>query len=341
MKMEALAIIFSLSFALGVSAFFIILQGSDPLIGYVGLFRGAFGSAHNFLETLVKMGPLLFVGLGAAVSYKCSFWSIGFEGQLLAGAMAATWVGITFTGTTSLLVLPLVIVMSFLMGMLWAAIPALLKVRFQISEVITSLMMNYIILYFIQYLVLGPWTDPSFVMAASRLIDPSARILRLLSGTRLHGGFLIAVACIPLVYILLQKTSLGYEIKCVGANITASRYAGIPVRKIMIIAAAIGGGLAGLAGMGEVIGLHYRLRADISPGYGYTGILIALLGRSHPLGIALVSFLFAGLLNGSIVMQRVAEIPTALIPVIQSIIVLSVLAGEVLTLYRITIRRTK
>ncbi|WP_309493194.1 ABC transporter permease [Candidatus Hecatella orcuttiae] len=335
---EFITVIIAAVVALLIGAVLIYLEGADPILGYKALLIGSLGNRAVFLETLVKMAPLLLAGLGMVVAYQCKFWNIGGEGQIFAGALVTTWVGITFTKENPG-ILPLVILLSFLGGMAWALIPAVLKVKLQINEIITTLLMNFIIIYYIDYLVLGPWMDPISVMPQSVRINPSARLMEIVPGSRLHAGFLIAMVCAPLVYILLQKTVLGYRIMAVGNNPEAARAGGIDIAKTILIAAAISGGLAGLAGMGEVSGLHYRLRTDISPGYGYTAILVALLARLHPFLVVVTSFFFAVLFKGGDALKRVTGVPTALIPVIQSIVFISILASEVITRYEIRIKR--
>ena len=296
----------------------------------MALFQGAFGSKHGLTETLVKAIPLILTGLAVSFPLRAGFWNIGAEGQLYLGAIAATWVALTFGHLTSFILLPLVILSGFLAGALWGLIPAFLKIRLQVNEILLTLMMNYVAVNGSNYLVYGPLKDPQGANFPITATFSEAAWLPRLPGTRLHAGIILAFTMAGVLYLILSKTRLGYEIKVVGANPRVALYGGISLMTITLIVMMIGGGLAGLAGVGEVAGLQHRLRKDISPGYGYTAIPIALLGKGHPIGVTIAALLFGALFVGGSHMQQTTKVPVALISIIQALVVLFVVAGEAL-----------
>lgn len=313
-----------------VGAVLIRMAGANPIQAYVALFRGAFGSVRGFSETVVKATPLALAGLGVAVAFKCSVWNLGAEGQLLMGAIGATGVGLAFSELPAPVLLPLTLLTAFAAGGLWGAIVGALRAWFNANELVVTLMMNYIAIFLVNYLVSGPWRDPSIAEPQTAMISVNAQLPRLISSGRMHAGALVAIVCAVMTYILLFRTSIGYKIRVTGANAKAARYGGINVEMIVIIAMMISGGLAALAGMGEVAGVHLRLMDGISSGYGYTAIVVALLGRLHPGGVVLAALLFGGLLVGADAMQRVAAVPASLVQVIIGLILLFVLGGDFL-----------
>jgi simple sugar transport system permease protein len=308
----------------------LILTGNNPVRAYMALFQGAFGSKHGLTETLVKAIPLILTGLAVSFPLRAGFWNIGAEGQLYLGAIAATWVALTFGHLTSFILLPLVILSGFLAGALWGLIPAFLKIRLQVNEILLTLMMNYVAVNGSNYLVYGPLKDPQGANFPITATFSEAAWLPRLPGTRLHAGIILAFTMAGVLYLILSKTRLGYEIKVVGANPRVALYGGISLMTITLIVMMIGGGLAGLAGVGEVAGLQHRLRKDISPGYGYTAIPIALLGKGHPIGVTIAALLFGALFVGGSHMQQTTKVPVALISIIQALVVLFVVAGEAL-----------
>jgi len=317
--------------ALLLGALFITLSGHDPVAAYTVLFIEAFGSVSGITDTLVKAAPLLLAGVGLVVAYKSSIWTIGAEGQLLMGALASVWLGLTLTDVPGYLLIPLIMVASFLAGAGLAMIAGVLKTKIGVNEIITTLMLNNIAYYFILYLVSGPMKTPEVGYNQTRIISPQAFLPILIADTRLHAGVLLAIVAAVFIYVLVERTSLGYKIKAVGYSPKAARYAGISIPQNILIVMFVSGGLAGLAGMGEVLGVHHLLMVDISPGYGYTAILVALLARLNPIATIASAFLFAGLLNGSVAMQRGAGVPSSLVQIIQALVVIFVLASEYMT----------
>jgi simple sugar transport system permease protein len=306
----------------------LMLTGNNPIVAYKALFQGAFGSKHAITETVVKAIPFILGGLAVALPLQARFWNIGVEGQLYFGAVATTWIALTFDRFPAFVLLPLVILSGFFAGALWGLIPAFFKTRFRVNEIILTLMMNYIAINASNYLVYGPLKDPKGFNFPVTAVFPEAAWLPRLSGTRLHAGLILALAMVLIVYIILSKTRLGYEIRVVGANPRAAFYGGIPLVKVILVVMFIAGGIAGLAGVGEAAGLQHRLRKDISPGYGYTAVPIALLGKGHPFGIIISALLFGALFVGGSNMQQTTKVPVALVSIIQALVVLFVVAGE-------------
>ncbi|MCX7853625.1 MAG: ABC transporter permease, partial [Caldilineales bacterium] len=327
----------------------IALAGGNPLAAYMGLFQGAFGSAKALSETAVWATPYIFAGLAVALAFKGGLFNIGAEGQLAFGAVATAWVGYALPehlglNLPAVVHLPLAIGAGVLVGALWAAIPGVLKAYTGAHEVINTIMMNYIALNLVSYLLNGPMKDPNplNVIARTPLIAETARIPPIIGGLRLHWGFPLALAVAGLVWWLLWKTTLGFEIRTVGANIHAARYAGIHVRRILVLTMAFSGALAGLAGVIEVTGLNYRHELGFSIGYGFDAIAIALLGKTHPVGVILAALLFGAMRNGATRMQFLTQIPVDIISVIQALILLFVAADAIIRfLYRLRVRETR
>jgi len=316
--------------SLVVGAFLIMLVQVNPLDAYGALAKGALGTVRAVTQVALRSVPLLLIGLGLLLAFRCKVWNIGAEGQFFMGALAATWVGLSFGSWPAWVVLPAMLVAAGLAGAAWGAIPGLLKARRGTSEIVTSLLLNYVAILFVSYLVRLPMKDPQYYLPQSAPLGDAATLF-LIPGTRLHAGLLIALVCVPLVYLVLWKTPFGYRLRVVGANPTAARYAGIDVAAHVVAAMVLSGGLAGVAGMIEVAGVHHRLMTGISPGFGYTGIVVALLGRLHPIGVLLAAYFFSSLTIGADSMQRVVGLPVALTDIIQALVVLFVLASDYVT----------
>jgi simple sugar transport system permease protein len=292
------------------------------------MLSGAFGSINGLAETLVKATPLLLASLGVSVAFRSRLFNVGAEGQLYIGALAATLVAFRTGGLAPGLAIALVILAGALGGGAWGLIPGYLKARHGLDEIIVTIMLNYVATLLISFLVRNNLRDPSGYLPHSAPL-PSATVLPVIvAGTRLHAGLFIALAAALLVFILLWRTRVGYELRMVGTGPEAARAAGINVALTTVVAMTISGALAGLAGMSEVAGVHHRLLEDISPGYGFTAIAIALLGGNSPLGITLASFLFAGLDVGSSAMQTRVGVPVHVVTVIQGAIILLVVGRE-------------
>jgi simple sugar transport system permease protein len=320
-----------------VGAGLIAGSGASPIVAYKAVFIGAFGNIYNFTETLVKATPILLAGLGVTVAFRCSVWNIGAEGQLRTGALAATALGVAFVGREipSIVLIPLLLIVAFAAGGAWGALAGWLKVRWRVDEVIGTIMLNFIAALFVNYMITGPLREPTGGgVPLTREIAESAQLPRLfgdaLIGARLHFGFVIALIMAGLVYVFLWHTVPGYQLRAVGANPKAAQLGGVNVTWSIMLSLMISGGLAGLAGMSEVAGLHYRLIEGFSPNYGATGIVVALLGKLHPLGVVIAAILFGGLIIGTDAMTRAVDVPGSIVFVMQGVIVLCMLAGELL-----------
>jgi simple sugar transport system permease protein len=335
--------------AMLIGALVILMAGSNPLYAYLGLFQGAFGSAKAWSETAVWASPYIFAGLAVALAFKGGLFNIGAEGQLALGAVAAAWVGYALPdmlgiSLPAIIHIPLVIGLGVLAGTLWAAIPGALKAYTGGHEVINTIMMNYIALNMVSYLLNGPMKDPNpqNVSARTPLIAESARVPVIFEGFRIHWGFVLALIVAAVIWWLLWKTTLGFEIRTVGLNPDAAKYAGINVKRTIILTMALSGALAGLAGVIEVTGLNYRHELGFSIGYGFDAIAIALLGKTHPMGVVLASILFAGMRNGGTRMQFLTQIPVDVISVIQALILLFVAADAIIRyIYRIRVQEER
>lgn len=313
-----------LSFVVAIA--FILLVGSDVVKAITGFIGGIFGSTYAIAEVFVKATPLILCGLGIAVGLKSGFTNLGAEGQLYMGAIAASVVALSLPGLPKLVMLPLMILAGLLLGGIWAVIPGFLKARFKISEVIVTIMFNYIAINILGILIRTILKDPDYPYPMSAEFPSSAFLPPLLQPTRLHAGLIIALLCACLVYLIVWKTPLGFQLRAVGLNPRASKCSGISVYKCIIISALFSGGLAGVAGVSEVAGLHHKLLEGLSPDYGYVAIIVALLGNNHPVGVVVAGLGIAALQVGSLAMQRSAGVPTAISYIIMGTIVLLILA---------------
>ena len=324
--------------ALLVGAVMLLLLKVNPVEAYKALWDGAFGTSNAFAETLVKATPLLLVALGICISFRGDVINIGGEGQMIVGALLATWVGLTFTTLPGWLVIVLALLAGFLGGAVWGGIPGLLKAYFRVNEILSTVMMNAIAVQLMNFFLRGPMIDPSQAELASK-IPQTARLLEAfrlprLAPTRLHLGALIAVVLAVLVYILLWRTTLGYRIRAVGQNPNASRYAGIKVPRYIVLSLLLSGAFAGLAGATQVFGVNYRMITDGSAsGFtgsaGFNGIVAALFGQLHPIWSIPASILFGALLVGANKMQRVVQVPSALVIALNGLVVVFVVSSEI------------
>jgi len=325
--------------ALLIGAIMIAILGISPLIAYQALVKGAFGSMNAIADTVVKATPLLFVGLGICIAFRAGVLNIGGEGQLVTGALSATIVCLTFPNLPGWILIIIALTVGLLCGAIWAGIAGFLKAYFNVNEILSTIMLNYIAAYGMNYLLRGPIMDPlqiklgSFIPQTARLTQ--AVDLPRLIPTRLHFGTIIAVGFAILVYIFLWRTTIGFRIRMIGQNIQASRASGINVQKYMVLAFILSGALVGLGGAIEVVGVHHRLFTDGSvSGFtgsaGFNGIVAALFGQLHPIGTIPASLLLGALLTGANKMQRVVQIPSALIGTLNGLIVLFVVGSEYL-----------
>jgi len=285
------------------------LAGADPFAVLGQIVVGAVGSKFAALETLNRATPLVFTGLAIAVAFRAKLWNIGAEAQLYAGAIMTVLLGTGALGGP--LVLPLSALAAMAAGALVLLGPVVLKVRFGVDEVVTTLLFNFIMILFVGYLLEGPLKDPMGMgWPKSAALIPEARLPRIVDGLRLHWGFGVALIAAVAVWFVQTRTTLGFEMRAVGANPAAARFAGMPVRAVLLKTALISGGLAALGGWSEVAGVKGHLSADLSPGFGYTGIIVAMLAMLHPLGVVVAALFVAGVFVGSDAMSRAAQVPT-------------------------------
>ena len=327
-KSEYLISLFLSIFAsLIIGAFIMIVNGRNPMVGYTALIRGSFGSTYNIATTFAKTVPLVLTGLGTAIAFRSGMFNVGGEGQLYLGAFAAAYIGITFTGLPALVGIPLAIAAGAVVGGAYALIPAILKVRYKVDEVITTIMLNTVAILFTGYLVNHPFATTQGKMGATEIIAEQYQFSKLVRLSTLNTSIYYMAVIALFIYYIMEKTSFGYELKMTGQNRLFARYGGINDKKQMIISMLISGGLCGIAGAFEVLGVHYRFLQNISPEFAFDGMLIALIVKNNPIGIALMSIFFGALKTGSISMENATGIPSELVLVIQSIIILFI-AGE-------------
>lgn len=334
---DALLPLFSTLAALLVGTIMMVFLDVNPITAYRAIITGAFGNANAVAETLVKATPLLLVGLGICIAYRGNVINIGGEGQMIVGSITATWVGLQFTGLPGWLMIIIAMLVGAISGSLWAGIPGVLKAYFNVNEILSTVMMNAIAVQLLNFVLTGPMIDPVQSMNASQIpqtarLEEAYRLPRLVP-TRLHLGALIAVILAVIVYFLLWRTTLGYRIRAVGQSKTASRYAGISVKHHILIALMLSGALAGLAGVIQVYGVNFRMITDGSAsGFtgsaGYNGIVAALFGSLHPILTIPASVLFGALLVGANSMQRVTQVPSALITALNGLVVVFVVSSE-------------
>ena len=351
-KAAFLVPIVSILLALLFGAFLLVLVGANPFQTYRAMLEGAFGTPtqwqegryFNLIETLVKATPIMLTGLSVAVAFRMRFWNIGAEGQLVMGGIAAAAVALwapvffPFLPESRWVYLPLILISSMVAGAAWALVPAFLKAYLKVDEIITTLMFNYIAILFYQYLFNIAWKDPAGFGFPGTALLPEFTWLPRITG-RLHWGFFIAIIAAFLVWLILDRTRWGYEIRLIGESQTAGRYAGISLAASILLVMFISGGLAGLAGMSEVSGISHRLQRGLAVGTGFTGIIVAWLARLNPWGVLLVAFLLAVLFVGGEQIQMTMGLPASVAPVLQGAILLFVLGGNLFTNYRLRLVR--
>lgn len=319
---------------LGVAMALALIAGANPFAVLGQIATGALGSKLAVLETLNRATPLIFTGLAVAVAFRAKLWNIGAEAQLYAGAIIAVVLGTGALGSP--LVLPVSALVAMLAGALLLLGPVLLKTRLGVDEVVTTLLLNFIMLLLVSYLLEGPMKDPMGMgWPKSTPLIPEARLPRIVEGLRLHWGFALAIIAAIVVWVIQTRTTLGFEIRAVGQNPEAARFAGMPVNAVLVKTALLSGGLAALAGWSEVAGLKGHLSSDLSPGFGYTGIIVAMLALLHPLGVILTAIFVAGIFVGSDAMSRAAGVPTYIADMLMATALLFMVLAILLTKVRV------
>lgn len=328
----------SILLAILVGWIFLALSGYEAAETYRRMIQGAFGSTYAISETIVKAIPLALAGLAVSIAFRMKLWNIGAEGQLYMGAFAAGGVVMFLGDWPSLPLLSLMLVAGFAAGAIWGLIPGALRALWNVNETITTLLLNYVAIFWVSYLVFGPWKDPNAMGFPLAPRFPEAAYLPVIPGSRVHVGILIAVVVAIVLYIVLKYTRWGYEVRVAGESPEAARYAGMNVARNILLVMLVSGGIAGMTGMIEVSGITHRLQQDISASYGYTGIIIAWLARLNPFTILLVAFLFGALLVGGFGVQTYG-IPYAIVLMLQGAVLFFLLAGDIMLKYRVTISR--
>ncbi len=326
----------AVAFTLLLCAALIVWAGAPVGRAYIVLFDGAFGSRFAIGETLTRATPLILTGLAAAVAFRARFYNIGAEGQLYLGALAAVAIGGGGFAAPSVVLFPLMIAAGMAAGAMWLLVPALAKSRLGVDEVVTTLLLNFVALLFVSMMLDGPMKDPTAMgWPQSVAIVSDLEFGKLLERSRVHSGLIFAVVLAVALWVVNARTTFGYEMRAVGANARAARFAGIAVDRVMLKTALLSGALAGLAGVGEVAGRAGYLTLDMSPGYGYSGIVIAMLASLNPLGVVLAAIFVAGVIVGADSMSRVIGVPSYLADVIVAISLLSMLVATMLTRYKL------
>lgn len=314
----------------------ILVAGANPVAAYAAYLVVPLTSQFTLLEVLVSATPILFTGAAVAIAFRAGYWNIGAEGQLLLGAVAAAGIGTMVGDLPPLLALPIMIVGGALAGAAWALAPALLRVRFGIDEVVTTLLLNPVALLFVNGLLHGPWRDPVTGFPESERIAAAAEFPTLIERSRVHLGFVLAIVVIAVAWYILVRTPTGLQLRAAGLSPHGARFAGINVSRTLLGAALVSGAIAGLAGVSEVAGIQNRLTSGLSPGYGYTGIVVATLGTLSMPGVALAGLFLGDLTVGASSAARSLGIPTQLGAVVQGVLLLTTIA--LLTLRRHRVR---
>lgn len=317
----------------------ILWSKANPFETYYYFLIDPLSSRTSILEVLVKATPLMLTGAAVTFAFRSGYYNIGAEGQLLAGAIAAAGMGMVVGGLPSIVAVPVILICSFAAGVIWALVPALLKVKLAVDEVVTTLLLNSVMAYIVSALLNGPWRDPASGWPQSPEIAPSAMFARIVPRSRLNIGFLVGLAAIFVLWLVITRTSFGLKMKAVGLGKPAAHFAGINVGRTILISALVSGGIAGIAGAAEVCGIQYHLIGELSASYGYTGVTLATLASLNPVGV-LIAALFFGLIDqGAQTVSRVLGVPVYLGEVTQATLLLVALG--VFLLQRYALRRSK
>lgn len=326
--------------ALLLAALLLLVTGKEPLAVLGEMAHGAFGSKYGIQESLLKAVPLLLCGLGVALAARMRLWNIGAEGQLFMGAFAAAGVALKLSTLPGPVLLLLMAVAGVAAGALWAALAGLMRTLFQMNETITTLLLNYVAINWVTYLVYGPWKDPKGSNFPLTPVFAKAAWLPTIGGWgRVHSGLFVALALAALLWWALRSTRWGFQVRVIGESPAAARYAGMKIDRQTLTVLALSGAFAGLAGMMEVGGVIHRLQPTLSPGYGYTAIILAWVAKLNPLALIPVAILFGGLQNGGYSVQTLG-VPLAAVGMIQGLLLFAVLGAETLTTNSLRLTRT-
>lgn len=333
-KQKILINILAILAAILASMIIMTLMKMNPFEVYGKIIKGSLGSTYRFRETVNKTIPLTILSLGTGIAFKMKFWNIGAEGQFYVGAFGATWIVMLFPNASSFILLPLMAIFGFIFGGLFALIPATLKVKWGTSETLVTLMLNYVAQKWVGYLQYGPWRDPKGNGFPRIARFDSNAILPNIAG--IHIGWIIMILLAIALFFLLSKTKFGYEISVIGESAETAKYAGINVKKTMILAVIISGGLCGLAGMMQASAIENSLTDNMSNGLGFTAVITTWLSQLNPLIMIIVSFLFSMLIQGGSFLQSSMQIPASMAQILQGIIIFFVLGSEFFVRYKLT-----
>jgi simple sugar transport system permease protein len=324
--------VLSLGAGVAVLALFFLVSGYDPAAALAAMVRGAFGSWYAFTSgTLLRAVPLMLIALGFTVGLRAGVLNIGGEGQFYAGAIAATWIGLKLGGWPAIAAIPVVLAVAFAAGALWVSVPAWLRIRFGVLEVISTLLLNFVAEVLVSLMVQGPLQESQHIYPQSDQLPMNAR-LPVFPGTRLHLGIVLALGCCLLAWYIFRRTMIGFELRAVGRGPRAARVVGgLRVQRLGALALLVSGAMAGLAGGVEVGGVSYALYPNLSPGYGFTAIAVALLARQSPAGIVASAVLFGALEAGAGAMQRDAGVPAVAVYVAEAVTIIAVLLADALS----------
>jgi simple sugar transport system permease protein len=334
---QALLITLALVLSAIVTSLLLISAGASPPVAFAAIYEGAFGSRISVINTLLRATPLILTGIAVTVAFKAKIWNIGGDGQLFAGAMASYGAYLLCRDLPPVILVPIILLSGAAGGAALGGLAGYLRSRFSVNEVLSTVMLNYVIRFALSYLLVNNWRDTSSFYQQTPRIDVSAILPIILPGSKLHFGFIIALVMAIAIYVMFRWTSLGYEIRAVGNNPVASRFKGIDVGRTAVTVMLISGALAGLAGVTELFGVHYRLKPDLSAGFGFAGIVVAMLAGLRPLAVIPVAILFAALSTGGVRMQIATGVPSALIFAVQAIILILFLIMTALARYRVKI----
>ncbi len=333
LAVSTVIVLFSLMIALILGAFLFAVAGANPLRAYGVMLAQPLSGMFGLTEMMVRAAPLMLVGLGIAIAFRSGILNIGGEGQIMLGVVFGTAVGLALPNLPKPLLIAAVFLAAFVGGGLWGGIAGWMRAYLNVNEILSTVMLNYIAVQVYQYLLRGPMIDPNEVaygtgVPQTALLSENARLIRYIQGFRLHSGLLIAIALAVVVFLFLWKTTVGYRMRAVGAEPKAATYAGMNVKHNLVLAMVLSGGFAGMAGAIEVMGVHHRAMESISAGYGFSGIVVALFGGLHPLGIVPSSMVFGLLIVGADMMQRAVDVPASIILAIQGLIIVAIVSSN-------------
>jgi len=341
-RLSLLTLVLSIVAGLLVISVIFVISGANPLYAFAKIFSGSFGSIYGIKESITKAIPLMLIGVGLTIAYRAKFWNIGAEGQLLMGAVFGTWVGLNWGPHLPFyLIVPVMFMAGFIGGALWGMIPAILKIKFSINEVISTLMLNYICNEIIMFLIVGPWKGKTKFGFPYTDDLPESATLGLIYGTRIHYATLIlGIIAVVVLGIVIYKTKFGYEVRVIGENPSAGKYAGIDFFRTTLIIMIISGGMAGLAGVGEVAGIHHYLSypASISSGYGFTAIIVAWLAKLNPFYVIVSALFFAGIVVGGDAIQISLNLPAATVDVFNGTLLVFLIMGDFFLKHKVNLQ---